>query len=69
MNRPVLNLHRIAGATRDPEMMRIYCEHQRDLRPTRHVVVGPLNPFSLGASVLLWVTIIACMCAIAGGWL
>jgi hypothetical protein len=65
MNRPVLNPHRIAGATRDPEMMRIYCQHQRDLRPTRHVTV--INAFSLGASVLLWVVIIACMCAIAGG--
>jgi hypothetical protein len=65
MNRPVLNLHRMANSTRDPEMMRIYCQHQRDLRPTRHVTV--INPFSLGASVLLWGTLIGCYLLIASG--
>jgi hypothetical protein len=44
MNRPVIHLHRMAGATRDPEMMAIY--RRRDLRETRHVVIGPTVTWS-----------------------
>jgi hypothetical protein len=63
MNRPVIHLHRMAGATRDPEMMAIY--RRRDLRETRHVVIGPTVTWSARVFIAaVWVVVTAYCAAI-----